>query len=196
MQEIAKLEYDNRGLFYTFVLSCGGDKEELTINVVRRERYALWKTTIVSEGFGPVGETDVVQVKYSPSVKFRIIVDHISNQLDDVHRVIFPDTVDANQAIRIGIEVSCKYGSRTFIMIQIHPVFVTEIEKCTNDLIFQKESMGKEIESLRNRVIELESLVEKFAALQVRVDEIEKRIQPATNDSYNRLGLPNKWFPL
>lgn len=156
MQSLAQLEYEYNGLSYTFTLTCDCQKEEMIINVIRKEEYAEWESIILSDQFTSIPDVDTVQVNYSPYAKYRIINDYVSNQLDDMHNVIFPDVVNANQITNIMIRSSPKYGKRTYIIIPIYPKDLSEVEILTKNLSFQKESTAKQLDALQNRISELE----------------------------------------
>jgi hypothetical protein len=160
MQQLTQLEYERSGLLYTFTLKYQDQKEQLFINVIRKENYAEWETTILSDSFVQMHNLDTIQVNYSPCAKYRIISDYVSNQLDDMHNMIFPDAVvDVDQPVNIIITSSPKYGKRSYIPISIYPKKLSQIEILTKDFSFYKETMSKQIDALQSRIAQLEQAV-------------------------------------
>uniref|UniRef100_A0A6C0C6A1 Uncharacterized protein n=1 Tax=viral metagenome TaxID=1070528 RepID=A0A6C0C6A1_9ZZZZ len=191
MQQLAQLEYERNELSYTFTLKCDGKKEELTINVIREDEYAEWDSTISYDPCVQIYDVDTVHVKYSPSAKFRIINDHILNQLDDMHTVYFADVVNANHITNIMIKAAPKYGRSEYISIPIYPKELSDVEILRKNLSFQNKNTVKQLGALQDRITDLEKHIQSMENAKDRITDLEKRIQSMENvkDKRSAFGL-------
>jgi hypothetical protein len=178
MAENQSFTYTHDELTYTFKMVTHVDTQYLSIDVVRKEDYAVWETIITADQHSnPKNDslTGSFYVNYPPLTKYRIINDYVSNQLDTMHNIVFPTESDEHKPLTIQIIVTPKYGDKTITPIEINPKPLSFEEKTRKNLDNHKECMSVKNKELQNRIVTIEQMLrDQNDALQKRIIALEQ----------------------
>jgi len=148
------------------MINHGLDSYYLSIDVVRKEDYAVWETIIRSDPNANKHDTlsGSFYVNYPPHTKYCIINDFVLEQLDNMHSIVFPTESDEYKPLIIQIIVTPKYGDKTVTLIEINPKPLSFEEKIRKNLDNHKECMSNKNQELQNRIVTLERALEILTA--------------------------------
>ena len=162
-------------LSYTFTLNedpSDLDNSELIIEAVKKDDYAIWKSTIktmhpdaytITES---LANSNSIFINFPANVKYQIILDYIMNKLDDTHKVIFPTDCQDETMIEIKIIINPKYGRETTIVIPIYNEIISPIEKLEKNMHNMKVSTN----------MALSDMTSKYCSLELKMGNINEKM--------------------
>ena len=151
MENVKKSVYYNYfNIFYTFTLDAKGeDDNTLTIEGIRKDNYALWKSHITSTVVADLSSSELqnqtLYIDHTPADKFNIFSDFINGSLKDQYQIIFPTDCDDHKVIIIELLIVPPYGKKTTIKISLSPEIISKFEKIEKTMHFAKEDFSKKI---------------------------------------------------